>query len=204
MKATLDGEDLAIDRPTLAAALEAGAERARSRGRIVVEVLQDGEPVTGDRLGEPSDEPLEAGVLEMISTDPASLVRVTLFDAADAMDGAKEEHAACAEMIHRGEMNQAMQALAQLLSTWQAVRQAVVQGGAAVGMPLSQYAAEGALDARSEALARQLDDLKRAVGDEDLVTVADLLEEDLRDEAGLWADTLRNIAEAMKPEHEVS
>ncbi len=199
MKATLDGEDLAIDRPTLAAAIEAGAERARSQGRIVVEVLQDGEPVTGERLGEPSDEPLEAQVLEMTSTDPASLVRVTLFDAADAMDGAQDEHAACAEMIHRGEMNEAMQALAELLSTWQAVRQAVVQGGAAVGVSLSQYTTDGALDARSDALARQLDDLKRAVGDEDLATVADLLEEDLREEAGLWADTLRHIAEGMKP-----
>ncbi|OAB60552.1 hypothetical protein AY599_25175 [Leptolyngbya valderiana BDU 20041] len=198
MKAILDGQDLAIDRPTLAAALEAGAAAARDQGRIVIEVMVDGQPVEGEQLGEPSDEPLEAQVLEMTSTDPASLVRVTLFDAADAMESAKDEHAACAEMIHRGEMSEAMGALAQLLSTWQAVRQAVVQGGAAVGRPLSGYAAEGALEERTEALARQLDDLKRAVGNDDLVTVADLLEEDLRAEAGLWADTLRRIAEAMK------
>lgn len=198
MKATLDGEDLAIDRPTLAAALEAGASSARARGRIVVEVVLDGQPLEGDRLDAPSDEPLHGEVLEMTSTDPASLVRVTLFDAADAMDSARDEHAACAAMIHRGETTDAMGALAQLLATWQAVRQAVAQGGLAVGTPLSTYAGDGALEARTSALARQLDDLKRAVSDEDLATVADLLEEDLREEAGLWADTLRHIAEAMK------
>ncbi|MFI4916121.1 MAG: hypothetical protein ACIAS6_06395 [Phycisphaerales bacterium JB060] len=198
MKATLDGQEISIDRPTLAAALEAGVASARAQGRIVIDVSMDGQPVDGELLSQPTDEPLDAGVLEMTSTDPLSLVRVTFFDAADAMDSAKEEHQACAEQIHRGEIGQAMAGLGQLLSTWQAVRQAVAQGGAALGQPLSAYASNGALDERTEALAKHLDDLKRAVGNDDLTTVADLLEEDLRAEAGQWADTLRHIAQAMK------
>lgn len=200
MKATLDGQSLTIDRPSLAAALEAGATSAREQGRIIVEVFLDGQPVQGQALGEPSDEALDAGHIEMTSTDPTSLVRVTLFDAADAMESAKDEHAACAEMIHRGDIGAAMGSLGQLLSTWQAVREAIAHGGAAIGQPLSDYAGEGKLDERTEALSKQLDDLKRAVGDDDLSTVADLLEDDLRAEAGLWADTLRHIAEAMKPD----
>ncbi len=200
MKATLDGQPLTIDRPSLAAALEAGVANARERGRIIVEVLLDGEPLHGEALGQPSDEAIDAQHVEMTSTDPTSLVRVTLFDAADAMDSAQDEHAACAEMIHRGDIRAAMGALGQLLSTWQAVREAVAQGGAAVGQPLSSYAAEGSLDKRTESLSKQLDDLKRAVGNDDLSTVADLLEDDLRAEAGLWADTLRQIAEGMKPD----
>lgn len=200
MKATLDGQSLTIDRPSLAAALEAGATSAREQGRIIVEVFLDGQPVQGQALGEPSDEALDAGHIEMTSTDPTSLVRVTLFDAADAMESAKDEHAACAEMIHRGDIGAAMGSLGQLLSTWQAVREAIAHGGAAIGQPLSDYAGEGKLDERTEALSQQLDDLKRAVGDDDLSTVADLLEDDLRAEAGLWADTLRHIAEAMKPD----
>lgn len=200
MKATLDGQSLTIDRPSLAAALEAGATSAREQGRIIVEVFLDGQPVQGEALGEPSDEALDAGHIEMTSTDPTSLVRVTLFDAADAMDSAKDEHAACAEMIHRGDIGAAMGSLGQLLSTWQAVREAIAHGGAAIGQPLSDYAGEGKLDERTEALSKQLDDLKRAVGDDDLSTVADLLEDDLRAEAGLWADTLRHIADAMKPD----
>lgn len=200
MKATLDGQSLTIDRPSLAAALEAGVASAREQGRIIVEVFLDGQPVQGEALGEPSDEALDAGHIELTSTDPTSLVRVTLFDAADAMDSSKEEHAACAEMIHRGDIGAAMGSLGQLLSTWQAVREAIAHGGAAIGQPLSDYAGEGKLDERTEALSKQLDDLKRAVGDDDLSTVADLLEDDLRTEAGLWADTLRHIAEAMKPD----
>ncbi|MGD1916736.1 MAG: hypothetical protein ACFCBV_11185 [Phycisphaerales bacterium] len=198
MKATLDGQDLALDRPSLAAALEAGASHARDHGRIVIEVLVDGQTLEGEALDHASDEPLPSGHIEMTTADPASLVRVTLFDAADAMEVSKDEHASCAEMIHRGDVSEAMGALAQVLATWQAVREAIIQGGAAVGQPLNEFAGEGALDERTETLSRQLDALKRAVADEDLVTVADLLEDDLYAEAGLWADTLRVIAEAMK------
>ena len=198
MKATLDGQSLTLDRPSLAAAIEAGASRAREQGRIVIEVFVDGTPVEGAALDQVSDEPLDGQHVEMTSTDPASLVRVTLFDAADAMDTSQDEHAACAEMIHRGEVTQAMGALAQLLATWQAVREAIIQGGAAVGQPLEAFASDGKLNERTDALSKQLDALKRAVADDDLPAVADLLEEDLRTEAGLWADTLRHIAEAMK------
>jgi len=198
MKATLDGHPLSIDRPSLAAALHAGVTSAREQGRIIVEVFLDGQPVQGDALGEPSDETLDAQLVEMTSTDPTSLVRITLFDAADAMDSSQDEHAACAEMIHRGDIGAAMGALGELLSTWQAVREAIAHGGAAIGQPLSEFASGGTLDERTEALSKQLDDLKRAVGDDDLSTVADLLEDDLRAEAGLWADTLRHIAEGMK------
>ena len=198
MKATLDGQDLELDRPSLAAALEAGASHARDHGRIVIEVLVDGQMLEGEALDQASDEPLPSGHVEMTTANPASLVRVTLFDAADAMEVSKDEHALCAEMIHRGDVSEAMGALAQVLATWQAVREAIIQGGAAVGQPLNAFAGQGALDERTEALSRQLDALKRAVADDDLVTVADLLEEDLYAEAGLWADTLRVIAEAMK------
>jgi leucyl aminopeptidase (aminopeptidase T) len=199
MRATLDGQSLTIDRPSLAAALQAGAETARGRGRIVVEVLLDGQPVQGEDLAQPSDETLNGQHLEMTSTDPASLVRLTLFDAADAMDSARDEHAACAEKIHRGDISEAMQSLTQILATWQAVREAVVQGGAAMGRPLSTFAADGKLEGRTTALTRHLDALKRAVGDNDLSTLADVLEEDLQAEAGLWADVLRQIAEGLKP-----
>ena len=199
MRASLDGHELILDRQSLAAALEAGATRARESGRIVIEVFVDGQPVGGDALEHASDLPMAEQHVEMTTADPASLVRVTLFDAADAMEGSKEEHAACAEMIHRGEVAEAMGALGQLLGTWQAVRSAVDHGGDAMGRPLAEFAGDGSVEQRIESLSRQLDALKRAVADEDLSTVADLLEEDLCDEAGLWADTLRRVAEAMKP-----
>ena len=200
MKATLDGQDLAVDQPSLASAIEAAAARARERGRIVIEIYVDGQQIEGAALDEASQESLEGRRVEMTSTDPASLVRVTLFDAADAMDHAKDEHASCAEMIHRGEVTSAMGALAQLLGTWQAVREAIIQGGQAMGEPLGRFDASNSPEERSEALSKQLEALKRAVADDDLSAVADLLEEDLCTEAGHWADTLRRIAEGMRPE----
>jgi len=198
MKATLDGQELVLARPSLAAALEAGASQARDRGRIVIEVMMNGQSLEGDALDNASDEPSADARVDMTTADPASLVRVTLFDAADAMEGSRDEHEACAEMIHRGDVAQAMGLLGQLLATWQAVREAIIQGGAAMGQPLDSFATQGALEARTEVLSRQLDALKQAVADDDLSTVADILEEDLSDEAGRWAKALRLIAEAMK------
>lgn len=198
MKATLDGQELTLARPTLAGALEAASHEARARGRIVIEVCLDGSPVDPSSIDTPSETALEGELLAMTTTDPRSLVRVTLFDAADAMDNAREEHGACAAMIHKGDVARAMQALGQVLATWQAVREAVVQGGLAVGRPLESFVAEGHLVQRTEALSKHLDALKRAVGDGDLPSVADILEDDLHAEAGRWADTLRLIAGAMR------
>lgn len=198
MKATLDGQELTLANPTVAGAIEAAARAAQDRGRIVIEVSVDGQPVDPSMLDVGGRETLEGEHVAMSSADPLSLVRVTLFDAADAMDGSREEHEACAAMIHKGEVGQAMAALAQLLATWQAVREAVVHGGLAVGQSLDSFLAPGLLVERTEALSRHLDALKRAVGDDDLPSVADILEDDLHAEAGLWAETLRQIAGAMR------
>lgn len=198
MKATLDGRELTLAQPTLSAAIEAAATAAQEQGRIVIEVAIDGCPLDRSVLDAPNMSSMAGEHVAMTSADPLSLVRVTLFDAADAMESSREEHEACAAMIHKGELGQAMAALAQLLATWQAVREAIVHGGLAVGQPLETFLAPGCLVERTEALSRCLDSLKRAVGDDDLSTVADILEDDLHAEAGLWAETLRQIAGAMR------
>ncbi|MEQ8843332.1 MAG: hypothetical protein RIB58_00640 [Phycisphaerales bacterium] len=200
MKATLDGTDLELTGVTLSAALEAGAQHARDAGRIVIEVLVDGQPLEGEALDAAGGQPMPDATVEMTSADPAALVRVTLFDAADAMEDSRQEHVACAEMIHRGDVAEAMASLGQLMATWQAVREAVVQSGTALGRPLASYSTQHSLEARTDALAKQLETLRKAVADDDLSVAADVLEEDLSAEAGMWADALRQIAEAMKLE----
>lgn len=201
MKATLDGQELTVPSPTLAAAIDAAAQQARQAGRIIIEVALDGRPLEGDELERLADDQhASADHVAITSADAASLVRVTLFDAADAMEHARDEHAACAAMIHKGQVAQAMEALAELLTTWQAVRQALIQGGAAVDRPLAGYLPDPAtLGDRTDALSALLESLKQAVADDDLATVADLLEDDFTEEAQRWAQTLRTIAQAMRP-----
>ncbi|MEO1009142.1 MAG: hypothetical protein AAFX79_11290 [Planctomycetota bacterium] len=199
MRATLDGQELQTDGGSLAAAIRAGAEAARARSRIVIEVQVDGARIGEAALEEPGEGPLDGEHVEMTSADPVALVRVTLFDAADALQDADAHHAASAEQIHRGDLSAAMGSITELLATWQAVRDAVTHGSAAVGGTLDRYATDADLGGRIDALAGLLAELRAALGANDLTRAADVVEYDLREEGERWRGMLRTIAGAMKP-----
>jgi hypothetical protein len=55
MKAFLDERILPVARPTVAGALEAARAAAQAGGRIVVEVLIDGQPAPGHLIDNPSE-----------------------------------------------------------------------------------------------------------------------------------------------------
>lgn len=196
VKVYIDNKPIEIPEPTLAAALTAGVAVAEQSGRIVIEVHADGEPIEGDLLATPSSEPMTADELRLTTADPKSLVCVTLGDAAEGMSQAAPRHKDIAEQIQGGETAEAMESLGEVLSMWQAARQAVESGSAVLGEDIlaGVDGGEGLL----EQLAGQLAELQTALMGEDWSTVADVLSFDLTPQAERFAGALKNASEGLQ------
>ncbi|MEL6498562.1 MAG: hypothetical protein AAF937_07460 [Planctomycetota bacterium] len=200
MRVLLDGSEIQSAEPTLAGAIDAGRTAAEAAGRAIIEVAIDGRPVVGDQLESPSAEPLDAREVALTSTDPVSLVRTTLLDAAEALESSRPEHAVIAEALQAGDSSDALTRLSATLQVWQAAQDVLTRGWMLLGRdPGSLDVPEGA-EAESVqhmvgALAEQLREIKRALGDQDLAAVADVVGYELAPMSEHWVALLRRASE---------
>ena len=200
VKLFLDGQSIASDATTLRAALTDGAAGAKALGRIIVEVHADGALVPDEHLADPPTDSPYAGEINLVTAEPKPLVRYTLNDAAEALSIARERQAHAAAMLRTGEMQQAMDALAETLAVWEMVRRAVHDGCSLLGMPIESALARGAAEGSpplAEALSGRLAEVKRAIGAEDWSSLADTLAYDLDEEAERWTAALTGLAASI-------
>ena len=198
MKTFLDDQPVEVDRPTLAAAISAGVARAEGSGRIVVEIHADGRRLGDDELDPPSDEEAGLGEVRLVSAEPRSLVRVTLFDAADALEQIAGDHVEAARLIHQGELPAALERLGFIVQVWQAVRDAVEKGPALLGVGLDSLdLGDADLPGSATDLAADLERLKSGLARQDWSEVGDLLEFDLVEQASRWRGLLRALADGL-------
>lgn len=200
MQTYLDKQVLAVDRPTLAAALRAGADAAERAGRVIIEASADGAALSNDQLDAPSDEDTGIGEVRLVSAEPRALVRVTLLEAADTLERVGPDHAAVAKMIHEGRLEDAMSELASLLDVWRAVQESVDKGSALIGLTLEnvRLGDVGHVGQLVEQLAGRLEELKTALANQDWSTVADLIEFEMVEQAERWTALLRGLSEHLK------
>ncbi|MEM1329050.1 MAG: hypothetical protein AAGG07_00670 [Planctomycetota bacterium] len=197
MKAYLDEVELAPSSDTIAAAIDAAREEADRRGRVVIEVKADGDPLTGAQLAEPSTESGLVSEIRMRSADPRHLVHETLLEAADALEDSRDEHSSAGEAIQSGEGSAALQRIGSLLEVWQAARASLDQGSALLDTDLTS-GVENAEDL-IDALTAKLEELRHAVQTQDWSTVADVVSYDLEPHASEWASLLRAAAVNAAP-----
>jgi hypothetical protein len=204
MRLYLDGDPIQVETPGLATALREGAARAEQRGRIVVEATLDGRALSDEQLEHPSDDPGAGDEVRLLSAEPKSLVRITLLDAADALEDAKVRQAQCARQLQTGDMEGAMQTLSDAITVWQAVRDVVSRSADLLQLPLDGMTFPGP-DADSPpvgqlvaSLTANLEELKRSVNAEDWSALADVLAYDLDEQADRWRGLMHNLAEHVK------
>lgn len=194
---TLDGQTLAIPRPTLAHALRAAADAAKARGRVVIEVKADGQRIPDEALANPSDELTTIRSLTFLSADPRQLVGQTLLDAADALDDVQGEQQMVSDLIQMGRTGEAIEPLQRVLTTWQAARDVVDRGSALMGISLSSLKLGGideGFDAATRNLRENLRALRDAMEAEDWSAISDVVAYDLDAQAKRWSVLLRALA----------
>ncbi len=204
MRAYLDDQPLTIERPTLAAALSAAVAQAGSRGRIVVEAMAGGSRIPDEKLESPPEEEV-AGDVRFVSVEPRTMVRVTLMDAADALEQAKVNQLSCARLIQSGEVEQSLEPLGRAIETWRAVRDALEKSIELLGTAgvSAADAASGPgvddLSALVQSLWGRLEEVRRSLSAQDWSALADALSYEMNDQVEQWKSTLRGMAENLRP-----
>lgn len=198
MKATLDGTNILVEPPTLAAAIAAGAKAAESQGRIIVEVKADGVSLPSEALANPSTAPGECADVVMVSADPRALVRVSLLDGVEALASLKPLHGAVADALASGNLQLAMDQLREVLNTWQALQNLLEHSRALLGVDLATVsvpAGEPGFDARAAEFVTYTRAIRDAVTNQDWSALSDTVGYDLDAAADSWSILLQSLAD---------
>ena len=201
MNVLLDDTPIEVEDQTLAAAMSAGVELAQREGRAVVEVFVDGRAVRGEDLTHASTRPIPGSRVELITADPAQLVRQSLEDAASALEACRGAHSNIAESLQTGaDPASALGRLSETLSVWQGVQDVLARGYALLGrdpggLSLPEEVGGGQSVSRLvETLGEQLREVRRSLEDHDFAALADVIGYELEPLAGTWAGVLRHAA----------
>lgn len=198
MPTFLDDKVLSLERPTVAGAIEAAVTEAGRRGRIVVEATAGGEPLPEGMLEHPPEDPVPDD-LRFVSVEPKALIRVTLMDARDALDQARQAQTRSAELIQSGKLEQSLEPLGEALETWRIVRDAVDKSMSLLGPAGAEMPSAAGLPALIGRLTERLEEVKRSLAGQDWSALADALAYDMDEQAGEWKDMLAGLADALRP-----
>ncbi len=196
MRVYLDGQQLNIPQPTLAAAIAEAAERSRVAGRSIVDILADGQRVQSDAL-----DVAKVQELRFITANPGEQVKDACSKAAAALTELAERQQDLAAMIQSGKTQDAFEHLRSILETWQAVRDVADQCGQLLGVDLGQVALPGIdaprpLEQCAAGLSAALTQVKTGLANEDWSLLSDTIGYDLDALAGNWRVVLEAIGNA--------
>lgn len=201
MPVLLDDVPLKLDATDLPLALAAAREVAEARGRVIIEVLADGQLVPDEQLlgtiGHATPQELR-----FITADPIDLVQASLRDAAAALDGVDDHHRLAAEQLQTGRLEQAMPSLSAAFEIWDTARKVITDACALLGLEPKTLVIEVESGAVSVAAAVQqllgrLTEVKRCLTDRDWCGLSDSLAYDLPQDAKAWRMLLRGFADKL-------
>lgn len=204
MRAYLDDQPLTVEPATVARAINAARDAAGERGRIVVEVLADGDAIADALLDAPPESDAGIGELRMTSAQPGLFVAVTLAEAADVLKRSNADRVSAAEAIDRGDMQEAGRMLSSVLGVWALAQDVLDKSASLMGLTPGQIeipTGDGGSvrgQQRIDELVVVLNGVKAAVGEEDWTTISDLLHEDLAQQTDRWEAFLRATAELAR------
>jgi len=204
MRVFLDNEPIRVDRPTLRSAFGAAIESASGRGRVIIEVVQDGQPVSGELLADPPDEPVDADELHFTSVEPWSMVHEIMHEAAEALEVAAEHQRQASEKILDGETDDAREHINIAVSIWQQVIMALQRSGQLLQLNIEDLRfgdPPSSIAQRVKGLADLLVELNEGAARADWSAISDLLAYDLQEQVGIWHEMLVQLARALRDEH---
>lgn len=190
MKLYLDDQPVATQEPTLASAIRAGTDAAQGQGRIIVRVTLDGDDLSHEDLAEPDELERPDAEIRLTSAEPRFLVAETFQQAAELLDDIKAAQDESARLLQSGELNEALAPLSQALGSWADVGDAFDRSASLLQTPADQLAPDHDVDKIVSALARNLDEIKRCLGQQDWSALADVLAYELDSRVEQWQQML--------------
>lgn len=207
MPVFFDQQPVTVPHDSLAGAIEAARQVAEARGRVVVDVLLDGERLDEDALQQPSAEPLGGREIRFTSVEPRVFVGQALLDAVEELESITKNQQAAAKGLRSGNLPAAFEALQSAVDSWQLVRRAAGDGPALLGLDPGRVSVRGedgraeSLATHVEALAHDLRTLQNALSIQDWSSISDLLGAggELDERATQWRILLTDLAYQIDP-----
>ena len=186
---------------TVGEAIAAAATLAQTRGRLIIDVIVDGLRWSERQLDSAEHKDTTAETIEFITAEPKELVLQTFEDAADALSDADALQKEAAELLQSDQSIVCMDKLAEALSIWLTVQQAIVKGSQVVELQLDNISVKKIPITESIArLNENLQLLRSALQQDDQVAVADALLYEFPDIINEWRTILEHIHSLVERE----
>jgi hypothetical protein len=187
-----------VEAGSVGEAVTAAAALADERGRMIVEVLIDGEPRTGDELnGIEGDESPAIEVL-LRTANPRVLVGQVLADARAALEEADQFQRDAAELIESDRLAEAMDSLTEALDIWLDVQQAIAIGLQVMDTDADQLDHDGVpIRPAIDRLNHHLQAMRTALSSQDPIGLSDVLLYDLPEIVQQWRELLTGLQRTL-------
>ncbi len=181
-------------------ALETARLHAESQGRLIVDILVNGQPAT-DAFFEESMENLPPITdLHFTTADTASLVSDTIETAIESIALLKADQQAGAQQLREDDMDNAMQTLRAIMEGWQAMRDIVDQITQITDLDINTLTVDQQPATQIvEKLSKSLGDVRETLKNEDWSLLGDVIEYDLNELADQWSSLLSAMKSQAAP-----
>lgn len=183
---------------TLGDVLGAAGKRLGPAGRVIVEVVIDGESLVGESLATRQGESAAGMVIELTSADPKELALGLLEQVRRRLDEAATLQTDAAACLQRDDEADAMKQLGEAVVIWQQTQQAVQQSAAMMNVPLSELAGgDATFEELTRSLIEQLQSLRDGLTARDTVAVADTLAYEWPATTQRWRGVVERLMEKI-------
>lgn len=186
--------------PDLDTALEQARLHAESQGRLIVDILVDGQPATDALFDEDASDLPPISELRFTTANTAALVNDTIDTAIESIDLLKADQQAGAQQIREGDMDNAMQSLRAIMEGWQAMRDIVDQITQITNLDINTLTVnqQPAIEIINK-LSKSLEDVRETLKNEDWSLLGDTIEYDLNELADEWSTLLSAMKSSTTP-----
>jgi len=187
------------DAPDLNAALEQARVHAETTGRLIVDILVDGQPAP-DEIFENEPEGLgPINELRFTTANTNELIAETAQTAIESIELLKDDLDQGAQQIRSGDLQDAMETMRSIMESWQAMRDIVDQITQITSTDLTTLKVGESLGSEIiDLLSNSLSEVREALQNEDWSLLGDVIEYDLNELAVKWSALLSALIQAVK------
>lgn len=199
MRILLDGHPLEnITAESVKEAIDVAANVTRESGRMIVEVIVDGQKWNDEQIQVELEGSSIADEVRFNSADTRQLVSSAFQDSIDALAEADNYQRAAAELIQADKTPEAMEKLNDALLIWQSVQKAVMIGVEIADLDITDdNDLETSITGAIERLNQQLTTVKEGLKTDDPIGISDTLLYDLPEVVQEWRSLLHELSERV-------
>lgn len=192
MQVTLDQQPCDVAARNVWDAIAEASSIAQSNGRMIVEVIVDGTPLSDAEVSALQEESREASSVELTSANVGALVAEVFAEVDEALGQAEALQTQAAEKLQVGEQAEAMARLSEAVSIWQTAQRALMLGVEAM-VGGGRDVKEKSFDDAIEQLRQQLDAVCDALRQQDMIALSDALMYELPECVTQWRGMLKSL-----------